>query len=52
MKTNNSIFVDIRGLRYHCRIWGETGPRATSMGAAQLLQNRTFGGLFVPHWLQ
>ena len=25
MKTNNSIFVDIRGLRYHCRIWGETG---------------------------
>ena len=25
MKTNNSIFVDIRGLRYHCRVWGETG---------------------------
>ena len=25
MKTNTSIFLDIRGLRYHCRIWGETG---------------------------
>ena len=25
MKANTSIFVDIRGLRYHCRIWGETG---------------------------
>lgn len=24
MKTSVSIFVDIRGLRYHCRIWGET----------------------------
>ena len=23
MKTNSSIFLDIRGLRYHCRIWGE-----------------------------
>jgi len=28
MKTDTSIFVDIRGLRYHCRVWGETGqPR-------------------------
>ena len=25
MKTNRSVFVDIRGLRYHCRIWGEAG---------------------------
>ena len=25
MKSNTSIFVDIRGLRYHCRIWGEAG---------------------------
>jgi pimeloyl-ACP methyl ester carboxylesterase len=25
MKTNSSTFVDVRGLRYHCRIWGETG---------------------------
>ena len=23
MKSNRSVFVDIRGLRYHCRIWGE-----------------------------
>ena len=23
MKTNTSIFLDIRGLRYHCRVWGE-----------------------------
>jgi len=23
MKAHTSIFVDIRGLRYHCRIWGE-----------------------------
>jgi pimeloyl-ACP methyl ester carboxylesterase len=25
MKTDSSIFLDIRGLRYHCRIWGEAG---------------------------
>ncbi len=25
MKTDTSTFLDIRGLRYHCRIWGETG---------------------------
>jgi pimeloyl-ACP methyl ester carboxylesterase len=25
MKPHASIFVDIRGLRYHCRIWGEAG---------------------------
>jgi len=23
MKTNTSIFLDIRGLRYHCRVWGD-----------------------------
>jgi pimeloyl-ACP methyl ester carboxylesterase len=23
MKTGTSVFVDIRGLRYHCRVWGE-----------------------------
>jgi pimeloyl-ACP methyl ester carboxylesterase len=28
MKTDTSIFLDIRGLRYHCRIWGRAGrPR-------------------------
>jgi pimeloyl-ACP methyl ester carboxylesterase len=28
MKSSSSIFLDIRGLRYHCRIWGETAqPR-------------------------
>jgi pimeloyl-ACP methyl ester carboxylesterase len=25
MKTSTSVFLDLRGLRYHCRIWGETG---------------------------
>ena len=25
METSTSTFLDIRGLRYHCRIWGETG---------------------------
>lgn len=25
MKTSSSIFLDVRGLRYHCRIWGEAG---------------------------
>lgn len=25
MKASISTFVDIRGLRYHCRIWGEAG---------------------------
>src|SRR5471030_1053219 len=25
MKTSTSIFLDIRGLRYHCRVWGEAG---------------------------
>ena len=25
MKTDHSVFIDVRGLRYHCRIWGETG---------------------------
>ena len=25
MKTDASIFLDIRGLRYHCRIWGSSG---------------------------
>ena len=25
MKSDTSIFLDIRGLRYHCRIWGEAG---------------------------
>ena len=25
MKTDNSIFFDVRGLRYHCRIWGKAG---------------------------
>jgi pimeloyl-ACP methyl ester carboxylesterase len=24
MKTATSIFLDIRGLRYHCRVWGDT----------------------------
>ena len=23
MKTSTSVFLDIRGLRYHCRVWGE-----------------------------
>ncbi len=23
MKTNTSVFLDIRSLRYHCRVWGE-----------------------------
>ena len=23
MKTDTSIFLDIRGLRYHCRVWGD-----------------------------
>ena len=23
MKTSTSIFLDVRGLRYHCRVWGE-----------------------------
>jgi pimeloyl-ACP methyl ester carboxylesterase len=23
MKTDRSLFLDIRGLRYHCRVWGE-----------------------------
>ena len=28
MKTDTSTYIDIRGLRYHCRIWGEAGrPR-------------------------
>jgi len=28
MKTDTSVFLDIRGLRYHCRIWGRAGrPR-------------------------
>jgi len=28
MKTSSSIFLNIRGLRYHCRVWGEAGrPR-------------------------
>jgi pimeloyl-ACP methyl ester carboxylesterase len=28
MKADTSIFVDIRGLRYHCRVWGEpTWPK-------------------------
>ena len=28
MKPNISLFLDIRGLRYHCRVWGESGqPR-------------------------
>ena len=28
MKTDTSVFIDIRGLRYHCRIWGMAGrPR-------------------------
>ena len=28
MKTDTSVFIDIRGLRYHCRIWGKAGlPR-------------------------
>jgi pimeloyl-ACP methyl ester carboxylesterase len=25
MKTDTSIFLDIRALRYHCRIWGQAG---------------------------
>jgi len=25
MKPDTSVFLDIRGLRYHCRIWGESG---------------------------
>jgi len=25
MKPSTSAFIDIRGLRYHCRIWGEAG---------------------------
>jgi pimeloyl-ACP methyl ester carboxylesterase len=25
MKSDTSIFLDIRGLRYHCRIWGQAG---------------------------
>lgn len=25
MKTSSSVFVDVRGLRYHCRIWGDAG---------------------------
>ena len=25
MKADTSIFLDIRGLRYHCRVWGEAG---------------------------
>ena len=25
MKPNESIFVPVRGLRYHCRVWGEPG---------------------------
>ena len=25
MKTDASIFLDIRGLRYHCRVWGSAG---------------------------
>ena len=25
MKTSASIFLDIRGLRYHCRVWGGAG---------------------------
>lgn len=25
MKTDHSVFVDVRGLRYHCRIWGDAG---------------------------
>lgn len=25
MKTAHSVFVDVRGLRYHCRIWGDAG---------------------------
>ncbi|TSA17736.1 MAG: alpha/beta hydrolase [Betaproteobacteria bacterium] len=24
MKPDTSVFLDIRGLRYHCRVWGET----------------------------
>jgi pimeloyl-ACP methyl ester carboxylesterase len=28
MKTDTSVFIEIRGLRYHCRIWGMAGrPR-------------------------
>jgi len=28
MKTDTSVFIEIRGLRYHCRIWGKAGrPR-------------------------
>lgn len=28
MKTDTSVFLDIRGLRYHCRVWGQDGrPR-------------------------
>jgi len=23
MKTSSSIYLDVRGLRYHCRVWGE-----------------------------
>jgi len=25
MKPSHSIFLDVRGLRYHCRVWGESG---------------------------
>ncbi len=25
MKANTSLFLDIRGLRYHCRVWGDSG---------------------------
>jgi pimeloyl-ACP methyl ester carboxylesterase len=25
MKTSESLFVPLRGLRYHCRLWGEAG---------------------------
>jgi len=25
MKTNQSLIIDIRGLRYHCRVWGAAG---------------------------
>ena len=25
VKSSESIFLDIRGLRYHCRVWGEAG---------------------------
>lgn len=25
MKFSRSLFIDVRGLRYHCRVWGEDG---------------------------